>query len=138
MIGCSSGLTWLATSNWSKKIQMIQLISPHFKNGIIPASVKTDFEYIGLSLNSIIELYDPNDKLISDCIISVYQNGFNYSRKLFDQYSFKMFKNNRLLFESKISFIKKIYIFILINIFNKKYTFKKLISIFNYILNLKK
>jgi ADP-heptose:LPS heptosyltransferase len=138
MIGCSSGLTWLATSNWSKKIPMIQLISPHFKNGIIPASVKTDFEYLGLPLNSIIELYDPNDKLISECIISVYQYGFNFSRKLFDQYSFKMFKNNRLLFESKISFFKKIYIFILINIFNKKYNLKKLISFFKYILKLKK
>jgi hypothetical protein len=138
MVGCSSGLTWLATSNWSKKINMIQLISPHFKNGVIPASVKTDFEYLGLPLNSIIELYDPNDKLISECIISVYQYGFNFSRKLFDQYSFKMFKNNRLLFESKISFFKKIYIFILINIFNKKYNLMKLISFFKYILKLKK
>jgi hypothetical protein len=138
MIGCSSGLTWLATSNWPKKIQMIQLISPHFKNGIIPASVKTDFEYLGLSLNSIIELYDPNDMLISECIVSVYQNGFNFSRKLFDQYSLKMFTNNRLLFESNFSILKKLYIFITNNFFNKKYNFKKFVSISKYFLNLNK
>ena len=138
MIGCSSGLTWLATSNWPKKIQMIQLISPHFKNGIIPASVKTDFEYLGLSLNSIIELYDPNDMLISDCIVSVYQNGFNFSRTLFDQYSLKMFTNNRLLFESNFSILKKLYFFITNNILNKKYNFKKFVSISKYFLNLNK
>lgn len=138
MIGCSSGLTWLATSNWPKKIQMIQLISPHFKNGIIPASVKTDFEYLGLSLSSIIELYDPNDMLISECIVSVYQNGFNFSRKLFDQYSLKMFTNNRLLFESNFSILKKLYIFITNNFFNKKYNFKKFVSISKYFLNLYK
>ena len=138
MIGCSSGLTWLATSNWPKKIQMIQLISPHFKNGIIPASVKTDFEYLGLSLNSLIELYDPNDMLISECIVSVYQNGFNFSRKLFDQYSLKIFTNNRLLFESNFSILKKLYIFITNNFFNKKYNFKKFVSISKYFLNLNK
>ena len=103
MVGCSSGLTWLATSNWSKKINMIQLISPHFKNGVITASVKTDFEYLGLPLNSIIELYDPNEEIITKCINEIYENGFNTSLKKYDEYNIKMFKNNRLLFESKFS-----------------------------------
>jgi ADP-heptose:LPS heptosyltransferase len=132
MVGCSSGLTWLATSNWTQKINMIQLISPHFKNGVIPASVKTDFEYLGLPLKSIIELYDPSEELISECILSTYESGFYYSLNKFDQYNIKMFRNNRLLFESKFSIIKKVYIFITNNFLNKKYNFKKLVSFFKY------
>lgn len=138
MIGCSSGLTWLATSNWATKIPMIQLISPYFKNGVIPASVKTDFEYLGLPLNYIIELYDPKDDLISECILSVFQTGFNFTRKKYDEYNLKMFKNNRLLFESNISKFRKIHIILTNNISSINYSFKKFISFSKYILNFKK
>lgn len=138
MVGCSSGLTWLATSNWANKIPMIQLLSPFIKNGVIPASVKTDFEYLGLPLNDIIELYDPEDDLISECILCVYQTSFNFTRKKFDEYNLNMFKNNRLLFESNILLFKKIYIFLTNNFSNINFSFEKLISFFKYFINFKK
>lgn len=114
IIGCSSGLTWLSTSNWSKKIPMIQSISPHFKNNIIPASVKTDFKFFGLNFNHIIELYDPNEVLIANCVESFYKNGLSKTRIKYDEFRTKMFSNYRLIFNSKINPIKKIFLLLYI------------------------
>ena len=110
MIGCSSGITWLATSTWVKKIPMIQIISPHFKNKIIPASVKTDYLYLGLDLNNIIELYDPSSDLIIDTICETYNTGFISARLKFDQFTLENYRNYRLITESKMSIFKKIYL----------------------------
>lgn len=98
IIGCSSGLTWLATSNWSNKIPMIQTISPYFKNFIIPASVKTDFKYLGLDHSHIIELYNPSDFLISICVYNFYKNGLHSTSKKFDEFRNRYFANYRLIF----------------------------------------
>ena len=109
-IGCSSGLTWLATSNWSKKIPMIQTISPHFKNYIIPASVKTDFKYLGLNHNHVIELYNPSDILIANCVDNFYKNGLLSTRKKFDEFRDRNFANYRFIIQARINPIKKLYL----------------------------
>ena len=54
LVGCSSGITWLLTSDWAKKIPTIQFLT----NTLIPfqfASVRYDFKYWGLPHDHIIE-----------------------------------------------------------------------------------
>lgn len=53
LVGCSSGITWLATSDASKPLNTVQFLSRNLAAGF--ASVAYDFEHWGLSTRHIIE-----------------------------------------------------------------------------------
>ncbi len=110
-IGCSSGISWLCTSDWAKPLPMIQLIKT---DTIWFASVACDHEQIGLSTASIIEMSDyPADK-VCQCVVTVLQDGFSTARRQFHEeikLSFDYFKaiQDHLLdqnkFENALSFL---------------------------------
>jgi ADP-heptose:LPS heptosyltransferase len=67
LIGCSSGITWLLTSTWAKKIPTIQIL----KKGALLyefASVNYDLKYWGEQTDHIIEITKFEEDYIFDCI----------------------------------------------------------------------
>lgn len=82
LVGCSSGITWISTSDWAKPLPMIQLIKP---DAFYFASVVQDFEYWGLATDNIIEMSTCFvDKLVQ-CIETVVNNGFEIARDNFHE-----------------------------------------------------
>lgn len=73
LIGSSSGITWLNATNWSKKIPMIQCVlkDENYGEGMFSASVEMDYKYFDLPTDNLIELQDPDDDVIYDCICEV-------------------------------------------------------------------
>lgn len=53
LVGCSSGITWIATSDWAKRLPMIQFLRKGI--GFTFASVAYDHKYWGLDDSQIIE-----------------------------------------------------------------------------------
>ena len=67
LIGCSSGITWLLTSTWAKKIPTIQIL----KKGALLyefASVSYDLNYWGQQTDHIIEITKFDEDYIFDCV----------------------------------------------------------------------
>jgi hypothetical protein len=84
LIGCSSGLTWLSTSASCKTLPMLQVLaasSEPFKF----ASVAADFRRFGGDVEQVIEMADPNDKQILDCMESWINESHSAARKQFHQ-----------------------------------------------------
>ncbi|MDB5810244.1 MAG: hypothetical protein JWN94_2366 [Betaproteobacteria bacterium] len=80
LIGCSSGITWLCTSDWAKPLPTIQLLGR--QKGVF-ASVAHDHQYFGLNTDAIIEMTDcPPDDLV-DCVKTVYKEGFAAAKKIY-------------------------------------------------------
>lgn len=65
LIGCSSGITWLCTSDWAKKLNAIQIISSDF----FPfPGVAYDLKLWGQDNNHIIEFYDNNKDTLPEIL----------------------------------------------------------------------
>lgn len=86
LIGCSSGLTWLATSDWAKQLPTIQMV-----NWRSFASVVLDHELLGLSTAHIIERERASATDIANCVRMIQEKGFAAARKVFHQRSPIMF-----------------------------------------------
>lgn len=108
LVGCSSGISWICTSSWSKNTKTIQIIDPNYQNGKFSASMKNDFEYFGISTKEIIELSNPSDTNLAECILLTY-NKFSLAKRKYDQKNTAIFCNRKYLMESKLSFFHKIY-----------------------------
>lgn len=112
-IGCSSGISWLITSNWCKKIPSIQIIDPNYMQGKISASVILDYTYFGLDTSDIIEMKNPRNVEIISCISEVISGNFQIAKIKSDINlnsgftSFKFLTNLGLSFRIKIYFIFK-------------------------------
>jgi ADP-heptose:LPS heptosyltransferase len=76
-IGCSSGITWICTSSWSKKLPMIQLLNP---KSIFVNSVVNDHERWGLGTDHIVELSNPEPELVINTVSDFIQFGINYAK----------------------------------------------------------
>lgn len=82
LVGCSSGISWLCTSDWARSLPMIQLINP---NAFWFASVTYDFEYWGLATDSVIEMSDDSTAKLLDCIEVAVTEGFGIARSKFHE-----------------------------------------------------
>ncbi len=82
LIGCSSGITWLCTSDWAKPLPSIQLLKR--ETGVY-ASVVHDHEYFGLPTESVIEMTDCPAEDLADCVAMVIQNGFGAAKNQYHQ-----------------------------------------------------
>lgn len=118
-VGCSSGISWLCTTNWSKKIPFIQIINPGYMSGKISASVKMDFKYFGLNTSNIIEMQNPSHKKIVDCILGVIDGEFQNSKKNYDSDQNSVFKNYKFLIASKLSLREKALLLLKYHVFRK-------------------
>jgi len=82
LIGCSSGITWLATSDWAKKINMLQLLSREFR---FFAGIKYDFERWNLPTSNVIEVTVNDINYIVNCITTILKHDFSAAKKQFDE-----------------------------------------------------
>ena len=76
LLGCSSGITWLLTSDWAKKIPTIQVLheSPCWYSF---ASVRYDHQFWGLDTGHILETDRQSDTEIVDLVLRyLTQGGF--------------------------------------------------------------
>ncbi len=78
LVGCSSGISWLATSDWAKPLPKIQLLS---SDTVMYASMIYDAMYFGLPTDQILETQDCTPDLVASCIQTVFDNGFAAARE---------------------------------------------------------
>ncbi len=78
LIGCSSGITWISTSDWAKKLPMIQLLNRNFQ---LFYGVSYDHRLSHLPHEHIIEMlsFSPSD--VMNCIIAILDGNFIEAKK---------------------------------------------------------
>ncbi len=81
-VGCSSGITWLCTSENAKKLPMIQILS---KNSYYFCGVNLDLKLIRGSETNVIEMLDVKQEKIVSCISDVILYDFNKVRQYYNQ-----------------------------------------------------
>ena len=89
LVGCSSGITWLSTSNWAKKIPMLQLLS----DNSIFTGVHYDFALNGLDNRHIIEMIKFDSDIVIKCIRSILDKGVEATKSTYHQ-NYKPSLNN--------------------------------------------
>jgi ADP-heptose:LPS heptosyltransferase len=80
LIGCSSGISWLSTSDWARTLPMVQLLkmdAPYL------ASFVLDHEKWGLPTNHIIEMTECSIETVVACVIKIISDGILTARKEF-------------------------------------------------------
>ena len=83
-VGCGSGISWLMTTNWAKKLDLILIIKAEH----VPfPSMIYDHEYVGLSTNHIIEIQSGTDAIpkLKACLSEIQSGGFARARKSFNE-----------------------------------------------------
>lgn len=83
-IGCSSGITWLLTSTWAKKIPTIQILKRRAL-GFYFASVNYDLNYWGQPTDHIIEITKSEEQYILNCIKMMNENGVVKARNNYNE-----------------------------------------------------
>ncbi len=81
LAGCSSGITWMATSDWAKRLPMVQFLNRGI--GFTFASVAYDHAYWGLDDSQIIETTDPDPQKAVMLLSYVLENGIAAAREKF-------------------------------------------------------
>ena len=112
MMGCSSGISWRCTSQWTKPLPFIQIVNPMYMKGDFSASMKIDFRYFGIDTKNLVELYNPPEDILAACIISASKNNFQIIKEKYDVTDNSYFNNYKFLNESRISIYEKIKLFI--------------------------
>ncbi len=82
LIGCSSGISWLCTSDMCKPLPMVQLISSKAQWF---ASFIHDFQYWGLDVEHIIEMSDCPAEGLFACVNTIIVHGFKQAKTEFHQ-----------------------------------------------------
>jgi hypothetical protein len=77
LVGCSSGISWLCTSDWAKPLPMVQLLK---KDTNMYASFVYDHEYQGIRIDTIIEMTDCSAHQLLKCIKTILTMGFDTAR----------------------------------------------------------
>lgn len=80
LVGCSSGISWLCTSDWAKPLPMVQLLK---RKTCIIASFVHDHECQGIATDSIIEMTECSVNHLSECINVILTEGFVPARQIF-------------------------------------------------------
>jgi hypothetical protein len=119
-VGCSSGISWLATTNWAKPLQKIIVVND---GNYYNSSMFYDHKYAKLDTNNIIELKEREDTsaTLLDCIAVTIQLSFEAAKKKyhspFKLINFEFFKqllvvnkhngNHKALFSATYNVIKR-------------------------------
>jgi hypothetical protein len=82
LIGCSSGITWLLTSDWAKPLPAIQLLN---KKAVWFNSVAKDYDVRKKSSAHVLEIYDFDIATAAACIVDVLNNDFAKARETHHQ-----------------------------------------------------
>ncbi len=83
-IGCGSGISWLTTSDWAKKLNTILVIN---EQQDVLASMIYDREYLNLPTDHIIEIKSNQDsiKKLKNCFNRIMTEGFASARASFNE-----------------------------------------------------
>jgi ADP-heptose:LPS heptosyltransferase len=84
LIGSSSGITWLLTSTWAKKIPTLQILNNRSLEFTF-ASVSYDLNYWGQSIDHIIEITKFEDQYIFNCIKMALEEGVEKTRNNYNE-----------------------------------------------------
>lgn len=106
LVGCSSGITWLSTSDWAKPLPMIQLIKP---DAVFFAPVVYDLERWGLKTDNILEMSSCTVDNLFDCIHlalteDIYAAKLKFNREI--SFSFKTYVAFLFYYLKHFRFIK--------------------------------
>jgi hypothetical protein len=85
LVGCSSGITWLSTSDWAKKLPMLQLLDPSLPYF---AGINFDFQLFGIDNSRVIEMISFDRLTVEDCIQAMIDHSAQEVKGRFNQ-SFK-------------------------------------------------
>jgi hypothetical protein len=81
-VGCSSGISWLTTTNWAKPLPKVIVINPHnhYYNSMI-----YDHLYAKLPIDNIIELKENKNTAVelTECISVILYDSFEKGKKQF-------------------------------------------------------
>lgn len=125
LLGTSSGITWLSTSNAGKKLPMIQILNPDTK-WVNPIS--RDFERFNISDNHVIEILEFNIQKIVDAT-KVAIKDFNSAKVIYNQPIKLQFNTTRTIIYNLLCYLhfKSIYNHISVNrkIYGNNYDFFK-------------
>ncbi len=81
LLGCSSGITWISTSDAAKPLPMIQLLNPD-TTWVNPIS--RDFKRFGLDTSEVIEITEVREGLVVNCVKQAMVD-FAIAKKIFNQ-----------------------------------------------------
>lgn len=83
-VGCASGISWLATTDWAKKLNMILIINQ--ANAVLPSMIY-DHEYLNLPTDHIIEIESDERSMekLRDCLSAISTDGFAAAKKSFGE-----------------------------------------------------
>lgn len=97
-VGCSSGISWLATSDWAKKLDMILVIN---QDNVVFPSMIYDHDDLGLPTNHIIEIKNDASSIekLKRCVKIVLSEDFARARRLFNE---KLKSGNYLYLSNQI------------------------------------
>jgi hypothetical protein len=82
LIGCSSGISWICTSDWARPLPMIQLLKGSTS---VFASMTQDAEYFGMPVDNILEIRDCTADYLAECVVATFQAGFPEARRKFHE-----------------------------------------------------
>ena len=82
LIGGSSGISWLTTSDWATRLPMIQLLRA---DKSMYASFIYDHKYQELPIEHIIEIQDNTVEHVLSCVLTVVNEGFPIARSIYHQ-----------------------------------------------------
>lgn len=102
LIGCSSGITWISTTDWAKRLPMIQFLKRGI--GFTFASVAYDHKYWGLDISEIIETTKSDTSYAVILISNVLKSGIEKNKV---QYHEVLRPRIRSLFKYAFMFFRK-------------------------------
>jgi hypothetical protein len=82
LVGCSSGISWLCTSDWAKRLPTVQLLR---RETYVLASMTHDAEHFGLPTEHIIEMTDCSEEHVVSCITAILSGPFADARGKFHE-----------------------------------------------------
>ena len=82
LMGCSSGISAVASSTWAKPLPMIQLLA---KRSAIFGSLAYDYFYFQLPTSHVIEMFDADVERLLNCFHSFLQYGWERTRPVYHE-----------------------------------------------------
>ena len=102
LLGSSSGITWMSTSEAGKLLPMIQMLNP---NSNWLNAISRDFERFGIATDSVIELIEYNNDIIVESVLSAL-NDFSQAKKQYNQSIPLHFKTTRSIVYNLLCYLE--------------------------------
>lgn len=82
LVGCSSGISWICSSDWAKPLPTVQVL---YRSTSVYASMHHDAEYFGLPTEKIIEVKDCGAEYLAGCIYESLTGDFSAVKKKYHE-----------------------------------------------------